>query len=99
MRYSPPLALALVAACSCEQPPAPARIIGLGVSDGCEATAPSPSCKHPEVRENCRDGWCFIPKGCFVIGSPECEWGRGRDTEPETEMTLTHDFWMKQTEV
>ncbi|MBK6694313.1 MAG: formylglycine-generating enzyme family protein [Myxococcales bacterium] len=32
-------------------------------------------------------------------GSPECEWGRGRDSEPETETTLTHDFWIQQTEV
>ncbi len=77
--------------------PAP-RTIGLGVSDGCDGGPASPECKHPAVVERCEDGWCFIPKGCFVMGSPKCEWGRGRDTEPENETTLTHDFWMQQTE-
>ncbi|MBK6694309.1 MAG: formylglycine-generating enzyme family protein [Myxococcales bacterium] len=91
--------LATAAACRREANGTPApRTIGLGVSDGCEGKR-SPECKHPAVMERCQDGWCFIPKGCFVMGSPECEWGRGRDSEPENETTLTHDFWMQQTEV
>ncbi len=33
------------------------------------------------------------------MGSPPCEWGRGAYSENENQTTLTHDFWMKQTEV
>ncbi len=33
------------------------------------------------------------------MGSPECEWGRGRDSENENDTTLTHEFLIKQTEV
>jgi formylglycine-generating enzyme required for sulfatase activity len=33
------------------------------------------------------------------MGSPECEWARGRNSQNENETRLTHDFVMKQTEV
>ncbi|MFO0671376.1 MAG: formylglycine-generating enzyme family protein [Polyangiaceae bacterium] len=51
------------------------------------------------MRAQCEAGYCLIPKGCFIMGSPTCEWGRGRDSENETETTLTHDFLIKETEV
>jgi formylglycine-generating enzyme required for sulfatase activity len=33
------------------------------------------------------------------MGSPPCEYGRAKNNENQNETTLTHDFWMKQTEV
>ncbi|MBK6693073.1 MAG: SUMF1/EgtB/PvdO family nonheme iron enzyme [Myxococcales bacterium] len=70
-----------------------------GFAEDCAALAPGPSCVHPPVTAQCDGGWCFIPKGCFVMGSPPCEWGRGRYNETESATTLTHDFLVKQTEV
>ena len=56
------------------------------------------SCAHPKVEKNCRDGWCLIPAGCFIIGSPEGELGRGKYDEEQTPVTLTRPFLMQQTE-
>lgn len=56
-------------------------------------------CSHPAVEPDCANGWCQIPHGCFVMGSPECEFGRGRFNENENQVTLTHDFEIRQTEV
>jgi formylglycine-generating enzyme len=70
-----------------------------GLPDACSVMVPSEGCVHPTVNASCDGGWCFIPKGCFVMGSPPCEWGRGAYSENENETRLTHDFWIKQTEV
>ena len=53
-------------------------------------------CQHVTVRRDCADGWCKIPGGCFVVGSPEAEWGRAANSETETSITLTHGFLMSQ---
>jgi len=58
----------------------------------------SATCTHPPVHAECAGGWCRIPRGCFVAGSPECEQQRGRDTEGQVEVTLTHDFEIQQLE-
>jgi len=55
-------------------------------------------CKHPDVRPECVGGWCRIPRGCFVAGAPQCEPGRARDSEPQVQVTLTHDFEIQQYE-
>lgn len=68
-------------------------------TDGCAPAEASAGCVHPKVTPQCDGGWCFVPKGCFIMGSPPCEFYRGLYTEDENETTLTHDFWMKQTEV
>jgi formylglycine-generating enzyme required for sulfatase activity len=47
----------------------------------------------------CHDGWCLIPAGTFVIGSPETEWGRGAFGEEQVEVTLTRSFLLQQFEV
>lgn len=57
------------------------------------------SCEHPKVAEACSAGWCSIPAGCFVMGSPDCQFGRARFNENENEVSLTHDFEIQQTEV
>lgn len=56
------------------------------------------ACVHPPVNPQCDGGWCAIPAGCFVMGSPECEYGRGRDSEPQVQVTLTHAFSAQQHE-
>lgn len=56
-------------------------------------------CVHPKVEENCIDGWCTIPKGCFVYGAPSDEPCGVTDLERLTEVTLSRDFVIAQTEV
>ena len=53
-------------------------------------------CAHPIVQRNCRDGWCAIPAGCFIIGSPEGEFSRGLYDEELTPVVLTRPFYMQQ---
>lgn len=57
-----------------------------------------PTCTHPVVTAQCEEGWCFIPRGCFVMGSPRCLLGRGAYNEDEVQVTLTHDFEIGQFE-
>jgi formylglycine-generating enzyme required for sulfatase activity len=40
----------------------------------------------------------MIPKGTFIMGSPESEWGR-LDNEVQHQVTLTRDFYLGVTEV
>lgn len=69
-------------------------------STACVSTfAVTPDCKHPPVEARCREGFCEIPPGCFVLGSPECQPGRGARTETEAQVTLTHRFEIGQHEV
>ncbi len=67
-------------------------------------------CPHSEVVENCTDGWCAIPAGCFWMGSPdgtcpdgysgECSEELGRYTDEILhKVTLTHDYSIMQNEV
>jgi formylglycine-generating enzyme required for sulfatase activity len=56
-------------------------------------------CTHARVEQNCSDDWCTIPAGCFVMGSPETEWGRGASNEEQQKVTLTHSFVIQQHEV
>jgi len=57
------------------------------------------SCKHAEVKADCQDGWCRLPPSCFVMGSPEDDWKRGRDDETQTAVTLTHNVEIQQKEL
>jgi sulfatase modifying factor 1 len=56
-------------------------------------------CEHPEVVKNCTDGWCTIPPGCFVLGSPENEPCRAPYENKQVQVTLTQPFIIKKTEV
>ncbi len=64
-----------------------------------EVTINGIACQHPAVRPDCANRWCKIPAGCFVMGSPEVEWGRGAYNEDEIAVTLTHDFMVQQYEM
>jgi len=61
--------------------------------------AERPACIHPEVTADCQDGWCRIPAGCFVMGSPPGEYFRGRYTETRVQVTLSHAFLIQQHEM
>ncbi len=78
----------------------------LGTDDGTpEAGAPSNNleptadCRHPEVREVCADGFCRIEPGCFIMGAPRDEWGAGRYSDVQVQVTLTRPFLIGQKEV
>ena len=69
------------------------------LSTACVSTFPvTPDCKHPPVETKCKEGFCEIPPGCFVMGSPACQAGRGSASEPESQVTLTHRFEIAQHE-
>ncbi len=61
-------------------------------------------CVHPTVTKQCSNGWCTIPPGCFVMGSPKNEPCRepldntayGKETLHE--VTLTHAFKIQRYE-
>ncbi|MBN2344427.1 MAG: formylglycine-generating enzyme family protein [Deltaproteobacteria bacterium] len=62
-------------------------------------TDPASDCPHPHVVENCANGWCEIPAGCYIWGSPEDQPCRGANTENQVQVTLTQSFIIQQTEV
>ncbi|MDJ0766197.1 MAG: SUMF1/EgtB/PvdO family nonheme iron enzyme [Myxococcota bacterium] len=55
-------------------------------------------CIHPEVVKDCQDGYCRIPAGCYIHGSPATEPCRGNNKEKQTKVMLTRDFIIAQTE-
>ena len=58
----------------------------------------SGTCTQPAPAIACSGGFCAIPAGCFVMGSPSCEPGRGAYSEDEVQVTLTRDFLLEQFE-
>lgn len=57
-----------------------------------------PVCIHPTVTKSCTGGWCFVPAGCFHMGSPSTEKCR-LTNETLHDVTLTHAFEIAATEV
>jgi formylglycine-generating enzyme required for sulfatase activity len=73
---------------------------GGGTYDGgVDGDAGSDSCVHVAVAEDCSGGWCRVPPGCFLMGSPDSEWGRGANSENQIAITLTHPFLIQQREL
>jgi formylglycine-generating enzyme len=64
-----------------------------------EPTEFAPGCVHPAVVGSCVDGWCRIPAGCFLEGSPENEPHRAMYGEKLTAVTLSRAFVIGQHEV
>ena len=56
-------------------------------------------CVHAQVQADCGGGWCRLPHGCFVLGSAESEWHRGRYTETRVAVTFTHALEVQQMEM
>lgn len=54
------------------------------------------SCPHVRVETRCRDGYCLVPAGCFVMGSPPDEPGHSRYGNDLTEVEYTHSFVVGQ---
>jgi len=75
-------------------PPAP---VGPLIS-GWEVTLDGITCVHPPVVADCEGGWCRIPAGCFVMGSPESEYDHAPNSEVPTAVTLSHAFEIAQYE-
>lgn len=57
------------------------------------------ACKPAEVRADCDSEFCTIPAGCFVMGSPEDEFGHARVAEVRTIVTLTRAVQLQRREV
>jgi len=72
---------------------------GPAVSGWEETAIDGVRCVHPAVVADCTAGWCKIPAGCFIMGSPESELWRGERTELQTATTLTHPFEIAQHEL
>ena len=68
-------------------------------SDVIAADGGDAGCPHASATASCKDGWCLVPSGCFALGSPPSEWGRGKNTEDVIQVTLTHSFIIQQFEL
>lgn len=60
---------------------------------------PSPDCKQPRATAHCDGAFCRIEAGCFVMGAPKDEWGRGAVSSTQVQVTLTRPFEMGRTEI
>jgi formylglycine-generating enzyme required for sulfatase activity len=56
-------------------------------------------CDQPSATASCADGWCTIQPGCYIMGSPWCEWGRAKSSTNPVQVTLTHSFQIAQFEL
>jgi sulfatase modifying factor 1 len=84
---------------SASTPPPPA-LLPLPVNTEPFVSNPQwPECVHPGVVEQCSDGWCKIPAGCFIFGTPEGTPGRAAVGEEQGPVTFTYDMEVMQTEL
>lgn len=65
----------------------------------CTTVFDDSGCSHVPVVEKCAGGWCEIPAGCFVMGSPEGEWGHTMYDEDQVQVRLSHSFLIQQRKV
>jgi formylglycine-generating enzyme required for sulfatase activity len=54
---------------------------------------------EPVIVESCMNGWCEIPSGVFIYGSPSTEPCQSPYAEQQLEVVLTRSFIIQQTEV
>lgn len=69
---------------------------------GSSGRAPLPGeaeCEHAVVESRCADGWCAIPGGCFVMGSPTSEFGHSARGEDQVVVTIGRAFEIMSHEV
>ena len=74
---------------------------------GCTSNdGPAPNPSNPEasdagapaIQADCKNGFCRIPAGTFVMGSPTTEFGRGARSEDQVTVTFTRPFLIQQYE-
>ncbi len=53
----------------------------------------------PPIVAECEGGWCRIPPGTFIMGSPEDEWGHPARSENQVQVTFTRGFLIQQEEM
>jgi len=53
-------------------------------------------CTHPRIEPNCQNGWCLVPAGCFIMGSPEDEFARSFPEEYQVPVWFTRPFHIQQ---
>jgi formylglycine-generating enzyme required for sulfatase activity len=75
-----------------------------GASGGAQGAAGSSgelpaSCRQPRAEAHCEAGFCRIEAGCYLMGAPKDEWGRGAVSSDQVQVTLTRSFEMSQTEI
>ena len=58
-----------------------------------------PPCDQPPATASCAAGWCTIPSGCYIMGSPWCEWGRAKSSTDPVQVTLARSFQIAQFEL
>jgi formylglycine-generating enzyme required for sulfatase activity len=56
-------------------------------------------CSQPKAKAACHNGWCTIEPGCFIMGSPWCEWGRAKGATDPRQVTLTRRFRLQRHEL
>ncbi|NUO49452.1 MAG: formylglycine-generating enzyme family protein [Polyangiaceae bacterium] len=94
------LALLMAQLCSCRDDDATTSSTGsFATSTASSGTTTGAGGGGTAWEARCHDGWCLIPSGKFLIGSPEDEWGRGAYSEDQVEVTLTRNFLLQQYEV
>ncbi len=68
-----------------------------------DAPPDAPTCPPPTVVARCKDGFCALPAGCLVMGSPASDPCRvdipGGNEETIHDVTLTHAFEIGEKEV
>lgn len=70
-----------------------------GMATVADAGRDAPYCPRTTPVRECTGGWCAIVPGCFVMGSPESEPGRGLNNEVEHRVVLTRPFAITETEL
>ncbi|NUO47849.1 MAG: formylglycine-generating enzyme family protein [Polyangiaceae bacterium] len=70
-----------------------------GTSAGASSSSGSGGAGGAYDLPDCRDGWCLIPAGSFVKGSPPDEYGHHENSERQANVTLSRSFVMMQYEI
>jgi hypothetical protein len=78
------LAIGLACSASCSEVPPSTSGSSAAQSSGSGGEGGSPA----PIAASCKDGWCRIPAGSFVMGSPPDEYGHSANSEGQTEVTL-----------
>lgn len=66
---------------------------------GSASLQPTPDCKHAAVVARCKDAFCRIDAGCFIMGAPEDEPTRGARSTRQVQVSLTRSFEIGRTEL